>query len=238
MAKYINNKVKSGRLAGSVFAVRFGEVIERAYNPYVNDPKSAAQTEARAKFKLLSQLAAAVGGVVAMAREGAVSARNIFTKMNYPAVTYANGTASIALESVKLTRSEVYLPQPTGTQSGAVVTASIPVGIEANVDRIVYVALVRGDDGRVRVHSSQVVSKENSSVFQVTIDGLPSGSAAISSVVILAYGVRDNSETARVAFENMVWPSASKIAELVANRVLTEKDVTLTETRPVGITIQ
>ena len=78
MAKYINNKIKSGRVAGSVFAVRYGEVIERAYNPYVSNPKSEAQVEARAKLKLLSQLAAVVAPVLAMPREGAKTSRNKF----------------------------------------------------------------------------------------------------------------------------------------------------------------
>ena len=56
MAKYYNNKIKTGRVAGSVFAVRNGEVIERAYNPLVANPRTDAQLMQRAKMNLAGQI--------------------------------------------------------------------------------------------------------------------------------------------------------------------------------------
>ena len=61
MAKYYNNKIKTGRVAGSVFAVRNGEVIERAYNPIVANPRTDAQLIQRAKMNLAGQISKLVG---------------------------------------------------------------------------------------------------------------------------------------------------------------------------------
>ena len=61
MAKYYNNKIKTGRVAGSVFAVRNGEVIERAYNPIVANPRTDAQLMQRAKMNLAGQISKLVG---------------------------------------------------------------------------------------------------------------------------------------------------------------------------------
>lgn len=61
MAKYYNNKIKTGRVAGSVFAVRNGEVIERAYNPIVANPRTDAQLLQRAKMNLAGQISKLVG---------------------------------------------------------------------------------------------------------------------------------------------------------------------------------
>ena len=125
MAKYYNNKIKSGRVAGSVFAVRFGEVIERAYNPIVSNPNTPAQVEARAKLKLMSQLSAVMAPVIAMPRQGAVSARNIFTRENYQSATFTDGNADIAITSVKLTKSVVALPQLTATRQAFDIQVSL-----------------------------------------------------------------------------------------------------------------
>lgn len=237
MAKYYNNKIKSGRVAGSVFAVRNGEVIERAYNPVVLNPSTAAQVEQRAKLKMISQLSAVLAPVIAIPREGNVSSRNLFTKLNIGAATYSNDTATIDINSIKVTKSDVYMAQPAGEVGSTGVTVTIANGATLDVDRVVYIALAKGDDDKVRLVGSQVVAKTESATFDATFTGLPSGTPAIGAITILAYGIRANSDAARAKYSDTIWGSANYIAQLVVSRTLLERDFTLTETRSAELTI-
>lgn len=225
MAKYINNKIKSGRVAGSVFAVRFGDVIERAYNPYVANPKSDAQVEARAKLKLLSQLSAILGDKIAMPRQGAVSTRNLFTRENYSAVTYQNMQADINLTAIKLTKSAVGLPSVVVTRGESAITASLAFKT-TDIDRVVYVMVVRDEENELSVLGSAVATAAGAGQ-----DWPASFENTTRTGVILAYGVRDNTEAARVMFGNLEAPTAQQVARIVVTRMLLESDITLTETR-------
>lgn len=226
MAKYINNRIKSGRLAGSVYSVRFGEVIERAYNPFVTNPKTQAQVQVRAKFKLLSQLAAVMAPIVAIARQGAVSTRNLFLKENYGAVTYANNKASISLTNVAITNSVVSLPSLVVARTGQAVTAALNVSAADSLSRVVYAMFSVQLDNTLRYVTSRVVSEagdQGTFAAEFPVVG--------NSVVIYAYGVRDNTEAARAAFGKLNVPTAQSVAELLVTRALTDSDVTLTETK-------
>lgn len=234
MAKYYNNRIKTGKVAGSVFAVRYGEVIERAYNPIVANPKSANQVSARAKLKLLSQLSAVMGGVIAIPRDGAVSPRNIFVKLNYENVTYSDGNTSIQLDGIKLTRSVLSLPQLGVTRSGENVAVSISGTSQTELNRVVYVVFQKTADNELRFVASQVVSTPGANnYFPVTFEGI-----ADLNIVVYAYGMRDNNERARATFGNLTVPTAETVAKLIVTRELTLDDVTLTETRGVVSNVQ
>lgn len=235
MAKFINNRIKSGKVAGSVFAVRYGEVIERAYNPFVSNPKSVGQVDARARFKLLSQLAAVMAPVVAIAREGVQSARNQFTAVNYPLTTMNNGEADITLTSVQLTKSQVSLPGIASTRGEANVSAGFAAGepllSSIALDRVVYCMFVKTADSKLRLLSSVVVNNAGSDGRWMTND-LPRTSA---EYVVLAYGIRFNSETARSTYGNIQTVSAETVAKLISTRTITAQDITMTETRGVQV---
>lgn len=223
----------NGKLADTVMAVRNGVQIVRKYQPSVSNPKSAAQVGARAKLKLISQLSAVLAPYLAIKREGNVTSRNLFTKVNYPIASYANDEASIDLNAVQLTRSAVGLPSVQAVRAeGAASTLNVSIGYPVNdVDRIVYVGLIKDTDNRLRVAASTVVSEAGTGndYAGTLMMGSP------REAVVLAYGVRDNTETARVVFGNMEVIAAEQVAKLIASRILTENDITLTETR--GVTI-
>ena len=233
MAKYINNKIKSGRVAGSVFAVRYGEVIERAYNPYVNNPNTDAQIQTRAKMKLMSQLSAVVAPVLAIRREGSVSSRNIFTRINFPLTSYSNDQAQITLANVQLTKG-VSGMAPIGftrqaEQNRIAVYLTSPVTALA-LDRVVYIMLDKQSDGKLRLVASTVVNtpgENNNWAYS-----LPSMADA---GVIYAYGIRFNSEAAYVTFGNITAESAETYAKLIVSRTMSDTDVTVTETRGVAV---
>lgn len=228
MAKYYNNKIKTGRVAGSVFSVRYGEVIERAYNPIVSNPNTEGQVKSRAKLKLLSQLSAVMAPYIAMKRLGALSPRNLFTRVNYGAVSYTNNAADINLSAVKLTTGVVSLPNITVTRATSTLSVEL-AGDVIDIDRVVYLAFIREADGTMRALSSVVVDDAGvGNTFPGTLYADP---LAAREVFVYAYGVRDNTENARVKFGDMTILTAEAVANLIVSTTLTEKDVTITETK-------
>lgn len=231
MAKFFNNQKKTGRLAGSVFSIRFGETIERAYNPIVGNPKTPLQVASRAKLKLLSQLSAVLGPFIAIPRVGAVSSRNLFTKRNYSLTSFSDGEANIALAEIQITSSVVALPPIVATRSDAGINVVVSGGIYLgglDVNRVVYVMLAKGTDNKLRSVASVVATDAGTNNTFPAV--LPASS---SELLILAYGVRDNTEAARVTFSDLTVNSAEHVAKIIVSRQLLESDVTLTETRGV-----
>lgn len=230
MAKFINNRVKSGRVAGSVFAVRYGEVIERAYNPYVANPSTPAQIAQRAKMKLMSQLSAIVAPVLAIPRQGAVSSRNIFVKTNMPAASYQDDKATVNLAGIQLTHSVVGFPSLTATQSGAVMNVTIAGSVEG-FNRVVVAEFMRLADGTLEYVASQSMDVTGTASPVVasfpTAPLVPSGT---NNLVYLAYGVRLNSEAARTKFADLTVETAEMIANIIVSSSLLESDITLSKT--------
>lgn len=229
MAKYYNNKVKTGRLAGSVFAVRYGETIERAYQPIVANPNTPKQIEARAKLKLMSQLAEVMAPVIPLPRVGSMSSRNRFISGNYAAATYANQQADVNMSAIDLTQSVVAMPAISGAREANSISMYIlQTGVigGADFDRVVYVMFTRQPDAKLRLVTSRVVTEPGpDSQFSTNLP------LVTTPVYIYVYGIRDNNEAARVVFGNMEVQTAEAIANLLVQRTLLETDVTLTETR-------
>ena len=87
--------------------------------------------------------------------------------------------------------------------------------------------LGRESDNTLRLIAERVQSDAGTAGTYPT--SVPLGTTG--EIFVLAYGVRDNTEAARVTFGNMEVLTASDIAKLVVSRTLTEADITLTETR-------
>lgn len=234
MAKYYNNIKKTGRVGGSVFSIRAGETIERAYNPVVFNPNTDAQIAARARLKLMSQLAAVAAPAIAIPRSGSRSTRNLFVSKNYAMSSYASREATIDVASLQLTDSTVALPRigaerRSSGNIAAYIADAANVGV-IDIDRLVYVLLSRAPDGRLRYVSSLVATEAGGdNAWQVEF------SAVSGLVYVLAYGIRDNTNAASVAFGNLTIPTAETIAHLIVTKTLLDGDVTLTETRGMAL---
>lgn len=231
MAKYFNNKVKTGRVAGSVFAIRNGVTIERAYQPVVANPKSVAQEETRAKFKLVQQLATVVSPYIAMRREGLVSSRNKFVRVNYPKATYANGTANLDMLAIDMTNSAVALPAITATRGEGNVSVALAAG-DSQLNRVVYVAVVRQTvDNMVRVTGTAVATVAGAdNTFATTVQTGSLGPT--SNIYVYAYGMRDNNKATKEVFSNLE-VTAENVARVIVTRSFSELDFTITETKSV-----
>lgn len=219
----------TGKLANTVMAIRNGEQIVRAYQPVVANPSTPAQVEARAKLKLMSQMAAVMAPVIAIPRMGAVSSRNLFIRKNYGSTSFDDGTASITLTQVQLTSSVIGLSPIDGVRTAEVIGVDlVERTVPAAVDRVVYAEFAKMADGRLRFVDSKT-SSDATTGFHVELALVP------EEVVIYAYGVRDNTEAARATFGNLQTITAETVAKLITSRVLLESDVTLTETVAIQI---
>lgn len=221
----------TGKVADAVMVVRNGEQIVRKYQPVVSNPNTPAQVENRAKMKLMSQLSAVMSPVIAIPRSGSVSSRNLFVKENYSLASFATDTATITLENVQLTKSVVALPTISATMGADSLSVGLGVA-DPELSRVIYSVFVKENDDKLRYVTSAVQSIAG-------VDNLFSTAIPVSQgnrpLVVYAYGVRDNTDAARVIFENMTTPTASAVAQIVVSRVLTDADITLTETR--GVTV-
>lgn len=208
----------TGRLGGSVFAVRRGEQIVRKYQPVVSNPSTDAQVSQRAKFKLAQQVAAALGddvtpyGIV----DRKISARNAFTSalLKSGAITYSSDTASVALGDLKLTASSLFGGANAGvTFSGSRITITFVADPLFSVPGSVLYGVV------VRPNSSYglAVMGRGSAVItagQTTLQITTSLTASATDRVIF-YAVRPASQEALVAYGNIQGMDANAILEVM-----------------------
>ena len=170
-----------------------------------------------------------MGPVIAIPRNGAVSTRNMFTRLNYPLTSYSNDEANITLAGVKLTSSVLALVEPVLDTTQTTYKAKLSQGGSEGLDRVVYCLFVKQADNTLRLRAQRVATEPGEDgLFSVAIPNI-----AGSNYVLYAYGVRDNTDAARAAFGNMQTPTAEAVAKLIVSRTLTNADVTLTETKGV-----
>lgn len=222
-----------GKVADVVMAVRNGEQIVRKYQPVVSNPSTSAQVASRARMKLMSQLSAVMAPVIAIPKQGVVSSRNLFVKENYGKSSYATDTANITLTEVQLTKSVVSLPEVMASRDKNVITVQLADAVNLDVNRVVYALFNKMSDGSLRYYGSKIANQPGSYIgWDVNFDV----ATLDTNFVVYAYGVRDNTEAARAHFGNMQAVTAETVAKLVTTRVLSETDITLTETRAVEVT--
>lgn len=216
----------TGKLADVVMSVRNGEQIARKYQPVVFNPSTPAQVAQRAKLKLLSQLSAALAPIIAIKRRGSVSSRNLFTKRNFEFAGYAGNQADITLADVQLTDSVVPLAGFIVDRSGDNMSIQLADSMGVSIDRVVYVVLKKTSGQELLIAESKVVAlSEGGDTFPTSMPKVT------GEIVVMAYGIRLNTEAARVSFGNMTTPTAQEVARLLVTMNNTDNAVTLTETR-------
>lgn len=228
----------SGKLGAVVFSTSGGETISREYNPHVANPSTQAQVDQRARMKLMSQLSSALSPVLAMTKNGLVSQRNKFTKINFPASYALNGVAQITYENVQITEGNTALPaleaEGSVTQSGTLIGAGISTNPSATINRVVYCLFKKSNEGKLEYISSQIITERVtegvSGFFNVVFQHLP-----VAEYVIFAYGMSDTSERATASYGNLNVVTASDLARLVATRAISFSDYQFTQTRAITI---
>lgn len=216
----------SGKLGNMVVATAGGQTIAREYNPNVTNPNTAGQQATRAKFKLISQLSAVMAPVIAIRKEGLVSARNLFQKQNFDSATFVAGVASIDLNSVQLTKSQrAFAGFNADRSSGTAIAVQLDANSAAALSRVVYVVYIKNDAGELVLHGSKVC--ETAGVDGLFADTLPYSD---KEVVVYAYGINDLDAAITSKFGNLAAPTAELVAQLLVSNSDNMSSVALTKT--------
>lgn len=250
----ITGKV-SGKMGSAVFRVRNGAQVVTQYNPIVKNPDTAGQQEARAKFKLLSQLGAIMEsgfGTMAVTKKAGKSAptqRNAFMQLNYPLVAVDMSSdvperAKIEMDKLQLTSSARPLGQITGDVNSAAIV-EIPDGVRSvRFVEVTYrqIQVVDPETGSFIIKVRPEVKKVQDSPVVVT-DGTrgavyePASGETLQGSTILAYGLIPTASAAsRVDFDNIHTPSDEAFVGAIALDQMV-RDGEMVETMTLGVNI-
>lgn len=229
--KISSQQVGSGKLGNAVYAQTGGECIARQYQPNVSNPSTEGQVEQRSKFKLMSQLSAALKPSLAIRKEGLKSARNIFTSINAPLATVDDGLASINLNRVQITKSNRGMSDFTADRSVSTkIAVALVENMANNLNRVVYAAFTKEVDGSLTAFASVAVDAAG-------VNGQFPGELPYTTkaVVIYAYGMQETNAKAAAAYGNMAVPTAEQVAKLLASSSEVAAGTNLTATK--GLTM-
>lgn len=204
----------TGKLGSSVFAITGGVQVMREYNPNVSNPNTDAQINQRAKFKLMSQIAADLASVIVIPKNGLVSARNRFVSMNIGLVEAVNGEATVNYVALQLTASDSAFPAVTGAiddqRNLSVELAKMPA---ADVQKVVYCAFAKDDTNQLSLIGTTIIDRDGATNnFATTFAN------AADAYVVYAYGIKASAIAANPNYDNYVIEGATDIARLVASR--------------------
>lgn len=215
-----------GKYGNAVFRVRRGVQVMAQYNPNIDNPNTDKQIAARARMKLMAQLAAIYAPIIAIPREGSRTPRNLFTKENYKLSSFVNDKAQILLPNVQLTKSSRSMARFLVTRSnGQAITCALQSA--QNFSRVVWVIVAKNSNNKLRVHASAVVENTTPNEVNTFSTNLPYTSEAI---VVYGYAMNDKDSAATTAYQNLSSPTAENVAALFVSRSLDAANYMLTNT--------
>lgn len=210
----ITGKV-SGKMGSAVFRVREGQQIVTQYNPIVKNPNTAGQQEQRAKFKLMSQLAAIMSpgigtmGVINRPARGRKTNRNGFVQKNFALVEtetdseYNSVTAKVPMEQLQLTDSFRFLPQiNVAAAAGGLNVSMSNIPAEVTTLRVVVVGYSGIGDQQANIQQIVDVPVTSQAISQaITV-------ATTGKYTVLAYGlIPSESAKSSIDLDNIHTPS-------------------------------
>lgn len=219
----------TGKLGGMVLSVNSGEQIVREYNPKVSNPQTDAQVEQRAKFKLLSQIAAALSTSIAFRKMKMQSPRNRFVSANIKNASFENDQASIALDNLEITGGSLLLPSINDTsREGTAITLTLDEAAPGDIDRVVYSIYKVTDSDKLQFVKEVLVNEAgNERKFNTTTN------VSEENLVVYAYGIKDTSTRATARFEHYNVAQNGQEGILYVLRSLNATDYVLTNTSAV-----
>lgn len=218
-----------GKIENIVVSQMGGVSIARAYQPNVSNPKTEKQVDQRARLKLASQIAAAMSPVIAIPKNGLVSARNAFIKKNMDLITAMEGTAEMMYAKIQLTNGSNPLPPLKAAFSdNGYFTFGLTSDPGDSISRMVYSLFKKNADGRLQFFKSYVVTNPTSAKdWLMGEDGLD------GEIVVYGYGIKDLTTSASVKFDSYNIASGADVAKLVSTRTMSASDYQFTKTNGV-----
>lgn len=214
-----------GKIENIVVSQMGGVSIARAYQPNVSNPKTDKQVDQRARLKLASQIAAAMSPVIAIPKNGLVSARNAFIRKNMDLITAMKGTAQMMFAKIQLTNGSVPLPGVEASWMENDLLINLASNPGDSVSRVVYSIFKKTNDGQLQFYKS-IVSDNPTSMNNYAI----SEEGIVGEVAVFAYGIKDLSTAAKVKYDNYNIASGTDIAKLVSTRTMSASDFQFTKT--------
>lgn len=236
----ITGKV-SGKMGSAVFRVREGQQVVTQYNPIVKNPNTEGQQTQRAKFKLMSQLAAVMapgfGTMVAQnpKRKGRPSQRNSFVKLNFPLVEVSSDDAEIVakipMEQLKLTSSFRNFPELDLTPSASGIAVDLVNTAPEEVTTVRLVTVGYADNIPTIVDLRDVPSADFSGTVNIpTLAG---------KYTVLAYGlIPSESAKTTIDLNNIHTPADEDfISAVELNAMVAEGSMVETKTVGANVTV-
>ena len=155
-----------GKLGPAVGFLWKGRNIYRSHNPFVRNPKTPAQVEARAKFKLLAQTARLLSPAINLGYAYKADAernttRALFTRENYHLLSYDQGQPDIDMTLLSLADGPL-TPVAFGTPSLSDLTLTVPIansysgiGCALDSDRVHLLVANRSKDMAILVSAAR-----------------------------------------------------------------------------------
>lgn len=199
----------SGKLGSSVFAINSGEQILREYNPRVSNPKTEAQVAQRAKFKLLSQLAAIFSGVYGFKKMGLVSARNQFVSTNMSAVTATVDGANVNLTELLIAKGKKVLGDfVCENNEGGTVSAKVKADDITELSGVIFAFFQVNEDNEMKLVNRQLVTEKDNQGYYVA-----ENVSLLPAYAVYAYGVCFDSNAVRQQYGDVQFDQNSEGAE-------------------------
>lgn len=217
----------TGKVGSMVYSVSGGQMIAREYQPHVANPSTVAQTNQRASFKLLSQVAAALAPVIVIPKEGLKSSRNLFIKRNASSVTSNQGIAQLTYENLQLTNGNAGLPAIEATRAAeSGISIHLAERCDAAVTRVVYILYKKTSEQTLQYVQSIIVEAAGAEgKFPGTLYYVE------GDICLFAYGMKDLNAKASAKYYNYNVANGEDIASLVLRRNLSLSDYQFTQTR-------
>ena len=217
----------TGKVGSIVYSVSGGQMVAREYQPHVSNPNTVAQTNQRASFKLLSQVAAALAPVIVIPKEGLKSSRNLFIKRNADSVSAESGIAQLTYENLQLTNGNAGLPAIEATRSQeSGISINLAERCDAAVTRVVYILYKKTSEQTLQYVQSIIVEAPGA-------EGKFPGTLYYTEgdICLFAYGMKDLNAKASAKYYNYNVSNGEDIASLVLRRNLSLSDYQFTQTR-------
>ena len=227
MKLFAHNGKGTGKLGGSVYVINHGVQIEREYNGVISNPSTAPQVSQRSRFKLASQVSAALAPVIAIPRKGIQSPRNLFVKRNIGYFYGGPDGAQVTYENLQITQGCIGLPGfRAARELENHITLSMQDSVLASCDHVIYCVFKKTSEEQLQLMQSVVVPIDDTNP-----DAIIDVNDVAGNLVFYAYGIRLKNARARATYGNYQVQTGVDFAKLIANRTIEMSDVQFTQTR-------
>lgn len=230
----------SGKTGSFTYRQSRGQTIVSQYQPIVKNPNTEGQQAQRAKFKLMSQLAAIMSpgfgtmGVVKRPARQTPTQRNAFVQLNFELVQVSTDnqtvTATIPMEQLKLTSSFRTMPTLTLTENPNAIDVAFTSTLPTEVATVRLVTVGYRDGVATIVDLRDVPATQFASTYLVNV---PAG-----KYTVLAYGlIPSESSASRLDLDNIHTPEDEDFISAVDLNAMVSNG-SMAETMTVGANVE